>query len=287
MNWKKWLGAIVLVAVIGFIGFSIWNSSQDEQAPTVRTAEVVEDSVKEVVVSNGTIVPSETQEVLGQGIVSELNVAVGDAVEEDDTLLTYLDGTAYTANFNGTITEVNVSEEEPDNNVQQGQASIVLADLNNLEVMIQLSRSDANLVEVDQPVLLTYSNEDYQGTVSRIDPVATQEQSQVGSTTSLGAVITFDDQPEGLIAGFEIDADITVASADQALIVPIEALNYDENNQPFVYTVVDQTAQRVEIETGIQSNTTIEVTNGLSEGDQVILSPGDDVTQDTQVELED
>lgn len=287
MNWKKWLGAIVLVAVLGFIGFSIWNSSQDEQSLTVRTAEVVEDSVKEVVVSNGSIVPSETQEVLGQGIVSELNVAVGDTVEEDDTLLTYLDGTAYTANFNGTITEVNVSEEEPDNNVQQGQASIVLADLNNLEVMIQLSRSDANLVEIDQPVLLTYSNEEYQGTVSQINPVATQEQSQVGSTTSLGAVVTFDDQPEGLIAGFEIDADITVASADQALIVPIEALNYDENNQPYVYTVVDQTAQRVEIETGIQSNTTIEVTNGLSEGDQVILSPGDDVTQDTQVELED
>ncbi|WP_225743400.1 HlyD family efflux transporter periplasmic adaptor subunit [Marinilactibacillus sp. Marseille-P9653] len=287
MNWKKWLGAIVLIAVLGFIGFSIWNSSQDEQSLTVRTAEVGEDSVTEVVVSNGTIVPSETQEVLGQGIVSELNVAVGDTVEEDDTLLTYLDGTAYTANFDGTITEVNVSEEEPDNNVQQGQASIVLADLNNLEVMIQLSRSDANLVEVDQPVLLTYSNEEYQGTVSRIDPVAKQEQSQVGSTTSLGAVVTFDDQPEGLIAGFEIDADITVASADQSLIVPIEALNYDENNQPFVYTVVDQTAQRVEIETGIQSNTTIEVTNGLSEGDQVILSPGDDVTQDAQVELED
>ncbi|MEC6748502.1 HlyD family efflux transporter periplasmic adaptor subunit [Marinilactibacillus sp. XAAS-LB27] len=287
MNWKKWLGAILLIAVLGFIGFSIWNSSQDEQSPTVRTAEVVEDSVTEVVVSNGTIAPSETQEVLGQGIVSELNVAVGDTVEEEDTLLTYLDGTAYTANFNGTITEVNVSEEEPDNNAQQGQASIVLADLNNLEVMIQLSRSDANLVEIDQPVLLTYSNEEYQGTVSQINPVATQEQSQVGSTTSLGAVVTFDDQPEGLIAGFEIDADITVASADQALIVPIEALNYDENNQPYVYTVVDQTAQRVEIETGIQSNTTIEVTNGLSEGDQVILSPGDDVTQDTQVELED
>lgn len=287
MNWKKWLGAIVLIAVLGFIGFSIWNSSQDEQSPTVRTAEVVEDSVTEVVVSNGTIAPSETQEVLGQGIVSELNVAIGDTVEEEDTLLTYLDGTAYTANFNGTITEVNVSEEEPDNNAQQGQASIVLADLNNLEVMIQLSRSDANLVEIDQPVLLTYSNEEYQGTVSQINPVATQEQSQVGSTTSLGAVVTFDDQPEGLIAGFEIDADITVASADQALIVPIEALNYDENNQSYVYTVVDQTAQRVEIETGIQSNTTIEVTNGLSEGDQVILSPGDDVTQDTQVELED
>ncbi|WP_208560931.1 efflux RND transporter periplasmic adaptor subunit [Marinilactibacillus kalidii] len=287
MNGKKWLSVVVLIVVVGFIGFSIWNSSQDEPNTTVRAADVVTDDVREVIASNGTIVPSASQEVLGQGIVTDVNVTVGDTVEEGDTLVTYLDGTTYTANFNGTVTEMNVAEEEPDNNAQQGQSSIVLADLDNLEVTIQLSRSDATLVSVDQPVVLTYANEEYQGKVSSIDPVATQEQSQVGSSTSLGAVVTFDEKPEGLIAGFEIDADITVASADQVLVVPIEAINYDDDNQPYVYTVVDQQAQKIAVETGIQSNTTIEITEGLSEGDQVILSPGDEISQDVQVVIED
>lgn len=287
MNWKKWTGIVIVLAVIIFIGYSVWSSSQSEQLPTARIATVSEDAVTEVVSSNGTIVPSETQEISGQGIVSELNVSLGDSVNEGDTLITYIDGTEYTANFNGTITEVNVAEEEPDTNAQQGQPSIILSDLNNLEVDIQLSRSDAAQVEVDQPVKLTYNDTEYGGTVSSIDPVATEQQTQTGSSSSLGAVITFDDEPEGLIAGFEIDADITIASADQTLIIPIEALNYDDDNTPYVYTIDDNDiATRTDIETGIQSNTIIEVTNGLSDEDQVILSPSDEISDNTQVEIE-
>lgn len=286
MNWKKWTGIIVAIAILAFIGYSVWNSSQGEQLPTVRTATVTEDSVTEVVVSSGTIVPSETQEVSGQGIVSELFISVGDTVEEADSLITYIDGTEYTANFNGTVTEVNVEESEPDNNIQQSQPSIVVSDLNNLEVDVQLSRSDATLVEVDQPVMLTYADQEYEGTVSSIDPVATQNQTQTGSSASLGAIITFDNDPEDLIPGFEIDADITTASVDQTLVIPIEALNYDEDNLPYVYTIEENTTKRVEIETGIQSNTIIEVTNGLSEGDQIVLSPSDEIEENIQVEIE-
>lgn len=286
MNWKKWTGIIVAIAVLAFIGYSVWNSSQGEQLPAVRTATVTEDSVTEVVVSNGTIVPSETQEVVGQGIVSELPISVGDTVEEGDSLINYIDGTEYTASFNGTVTEVNVEESEPDSNAQQGQPSIVVSDLNNLEVDVQLSRSDATLVEADQPVTLTYADNIYEGTVSSIDPVATQNQTQTGSSASLGAVITFNNDPEDLIAGFEIDADITTASVDQTLVIPIEALNYDDDNLPYVYTIDDNITKRVEIETGIQSNTIIEVTNGLSEGDQIVLSPSDEIEENIQVEIE-
>lgn len=288
MNWKKWTGIVIVLAILIFIGYSVWNSSQTEQLPTARTATVSEDTVTEVVASNGTIVPSETQEISGQGIVSELNVSVGDSVNEGDSIVTYIDGTEYTANFNGTITEVNITEDEPDTNAQQGQSSITLSNLNNLEVEVNLSRSDATEVKVDQPVKLTYNDKEYDGTISTIDPVATQQQTQTGSSSSLGAVITFNSKPEGLIAGFEIDADITVASADQTLVIPIEALNYDEDNLPYVFTIDDRgIANKVDIETGIQSNTNIEIISGLDKGDQVILSPSDEISNDTQVEVED
>lgn len=287
MKGKKWIGIIVFLLFLGFVGFSIYNTTQEDDTVPVRTAEVEESDITEVVVTTGIIEPSQTQEIVGQGVVSELNVAVGDSVEEGDTLVSYVDGTSFTANFNGTVTEVNVTEEEADANAQQGQPSLVVSDLNDLQVAIQLSRSDAALVDVDQAVEMEYADTFYEGTVSSIDPVATSEQTQMGSSISLGATIAFDSDTDDLIAGFEIDVDIIVDSAENGLVIPIEALNYNQDNEPYVYIVTDGQVSEVMIETGIQSDARIQVTDGLSEGDQVVLSPGEELEDGAEVEIDE
>lgn len=287
MKGKKWIGIIVFLLFLGFVGFSIYNTTQEDDTVTVRTAEVEESDITEVVVTTGIIEPTQTQEIVGQGVVAELNVSVGDSVEEGDTLVSYVDGTSFTANFNGTVTEVNVTEEEADANAQQGQPSLVVSDLNNLQVDVQLSRSDAALVNVDQPVEMEYADTFYEGTVSSIDPVATSEQTQMGSSISLGATIAFDSDTDDLIAGFEIDVDIIVDSADNSLVIPIEALNYNQDNEPYVYIATDGQVSEVMIETGIQSDARIQVTDGLSEGDQVVLSPGEELEDGAEVEIDE
>ncbi|MCD8506448.1 MAG: HlyD family efflux transporter periplasmic adaptor subunit [Alkalibacterium thalassium] len=287
MKGKKWIGIIIFLLFLGFVGYSIYSSTQEDQTISVRTAEVEERDITEVVVTTGMIEPAQTQEIVGQGVVSELNVAVGDSVEEGDTLVSYVDGTSFTANFNGTVTEVNVTEEEADANAQQGQSSIVISDLSDLEVSIQLSRSDAGLVEEDQAVELEYANTMYDGTVASIDPVATTQQTQIGSSTSLGATIAFDSNTVDLIAGFEIDVDIIVDSAEGALVIPIEALNYNQDNEPYVFVLSGSEVSQVMIETGIQSDTYIQVTEGLSAGDEVVLSPGEELEDGTEVEREE
>ncbi|WP_161879678.1 efflux RND transporter periplasmic adaptor subunit [Alkalibacterium sp. MB6] len=287
MKGKKWIALLVFLAFVGFIGMSIYNSQRDDDTVTVRTAEVSEDSITEIIVTTGMIEPSQTQEVMGQGIVTEVPVSVGDTVEEGDTLVTYIDGTSFSANFSGTVTEVNVTEEEPDTNAQQGQAAIVVSDLSNLQVSIELSRSDASQVDVDQDVLLSYGDMEYEGTVSQKDPVATQQQTQFGSNTTLGATISFDENTDGLIAGFEIDVDIKVDESENTLVIPIESLNHDEENNPYVFVFDGTHINQVNIETGIQADSRIEVIDGLSAGDQVVLSPDQSLEDGMEVELED
>lgn len=295
MNWKKWTGVAAFLAVLIFIGYSIYSSTQEEQLPVVQTTEVTENNLTELISTTGVIEPSQTQEVAGQGAVDELNVAVGDTVEEGETLVTYADefGTSFDANFDGTVTEINVAEGEMDNNAQQGQPSLVVSDLNDLQVSIRFSRSDAGAIEVDQAVTFSYSDQEYEGTVSEIDPVATQEDnagmSSMGGGTSgptLGAVLSFNSEPENLIAGFEIDADITINSVENALTLPIESLHYDSENNPYVFTVENGVAHEREITTGIQSNTDIEITEGLEEGEAIITSSIEEIEDGTEVEVE-
>ncbi|GEK90453.1 efflux RND transporter periplasmic adaptor subunit [Alkalibacterium kapii] len=286
MKGKKWIGLVLFLAFVGFVAYSIYSSQQGEETVTVRTADVMKQDITETIVTTGIIEPSESQQIAGQGVVSELNVSVGDTVEEGDTLVTYVNGTSYEAEFNGTVTKVNIKEEAADTNAQQGRPSLVVENLNDLQVALQLSRSDASEVEVDQNVVLTYHDKEFEGTVSEIDPVATQQQTQTGVATLLGATVTFDSDTSDLIAGFEIDTDIIVDSKDDIMVIPVEALNYNEDNEPYVFTVNDGLAERKDIETGIQSEASIEVVSGVSEEDQVILSPSSNIEDGIEVELE-
>lgn len=275
MNWKKIIGWLIALAALGFIGFSVFGPKEKAKAPTVETITVKEENIVETLSTTGTLQPNATQNGFGTGLVSEVNFAVGDKVAKDDVIVRYLDGTTITATIDGTITALNVKKDQVDLNTQTGQPSVTIDDLGNLKVAILLSKSDANLVKVDQPVTLTSGNTTYTGKVSALDPVATTTTGATGATTALGGTITFDTPPTGLFAGFEIDADITTNTAENALTMPIETLVYDKENKPYVYIVKNDKAKKVEIETGIQSDTKVQIIKGLEKGQKVIISPAD------------
>lgn len=276
MNWKKILGIVVAVAVVAYIGYAIFFTGDEKETLTVRTGTVTEESISETLSLSGMVEPTEVQEVFGQGMVSDLPVTVNDTVEEGDSLVSF-DGVNVTANFNGTVTAVDAKEGEPDLSSQTGTPAVTVSNLDELEVTIQLTQTDAPLVKVDQPVTLTSGDQTYSGKVSHVDPVATTTSSATGSTQSLNAVISFDETPEELIAGFDIDVEITTNSSENALTIPIEALLYNSDNEPYIYTIENGSAQYTPVETGIQSTTKVEVLSGLSADETVILSPSEEI----------
>lgn len=286
MNWKKIIGIIIAVAAVALIGYTLIFANNKEEVLTVRTDTVTEETITETLSLTGLVEPSQTQEVFGQGTVSDLPVAVNDTVEEGDTLISF-DGVNIEADFAGTVTAVNASEDEPDLSAQTGTPAVVLSDLNELEVAIQLTKSDAPLVKVDQAVELSSGDNTYSGTVTHVDPVAIETTGATGSTQLLNAVISFDENPEGLIAGFDIDADITTNSAENALTIPIESLVYNNENEPFVYTVENDVVQNTPVEIGLQSTTKVEILSGLASGDTVVLSPSEDVKDGITVTTQD
>lgn len=276
MNWKKIIGILVAIAAVAFIGYTVIFANNEEEALSVRTGKVTEETINETLNLTGMVEPGETQEVYGQGTVSDLPVAVNDTVEEGDTLISF-SGVPIEANFSGTVTAVNATEGEPDTSTQTGTPAVVLADLSQLEVAIQLTKTDAPLVKADQKATLTSGDQTYSGKVSKVAPVATSTPGATGNTQLLNAVVSFDENPEDLIAGFDIDVEITTNTSENAMTIPIEALVYDNNNEPFVYTVENDVIKSKPVEIGIQSATKVEVLSGLSADEMVVLSPSEDV----------
>lgn len=276
MNWKKIIGILVVFAAVAFIGYTVIFANNKEEVLSVRTGKVTEETINETLNLTGMVEPGETQEVYGQGTVSDLPVAVNDTVEEGDTLISF-SGVPIEANFSGTVTAVNATEGEPDTSTQTGTPAVVLADLSQLEVAIQLTKTDAPLVKADQTATLTTGDQTYSGKVSKVDPVATSTPGATGNTQLLNAVVSFDENPEDLIAGFDIDVEITTNTSENAMTIPIEALVYDNNNEPFVYTVENDGIKSKPVEIGIQSATKVEILSGLAADETVVLSPSEDV----------
>ena len=279
------IGMIALVALI----FFVWPRETQNESIEVETTQVAEQDFQDIISLVGLIEPVETEVFMGQGPVTEVNVALNDEVAEDDVLASYLEGTQFIAPFNGTVVELNIAEGDVDANAQQNQPSLVLSNLNNLEVVVELSKTEANRVTVDQKVEMTYLDTTYTGTVTQVDAVASTNAAgssfQMGqSAPTLNATITFNDENvEELIPGFDIDVDIITETTTDSLAIPIESVLYNDDGNPFVFIVEDGVAHTREIETGIQEGVTIEVTSGLELDVEVIRLPEETMEDGTEV----
>ena len=281
------IGIIALVALI----FFVWPRETQNESIEVETTQVAEQDFQDIISLVGLIEPVETEVFMGQGPVTEVNVALNDEVAEDDVLASYLEGTQFIAPFNGTVVELNIAEGDVDANAQQNQPSLVLSNLNNLEVVVELSKTEANRVTVDQKVEMTYLDTTYTGTVTQVDAVASTNAAgssfQMGqSAPTLNATITFNDENvEELIPGFDIDVDIITETTTDSLAIPIESVLYNDDGNPFVFIVEDGVAHTREIETGIQEGVTIEVTSGLELDEEVIRLPEETMEDGTEVSV--
>lgn len=287
MNWKKGLGIVASITVLAFIIYSVTESNTTEETIQVQTAKVTQETIEERLNTTGLIESAQTQSVFGQGMVQEVSVSVGDTVEEGDVLISYSDGTNQTAEFNGTVTSVNARDNQVDLSSQSGEPAISLANLADLQVVVELSKSDAPLIKEGQVALLTSGEDVFNGTVSQIDPIATTVTNQTGTpTATLKSIISFDTPPKNLFVGFDIDVDIITNTAENVLVIPIESLMYDKNNKPYVYIIENEQAIATTLETGIQSTTHVEVKDGLTLDQTIVLSPDDTIQDGIKVSID-
>ena len=81
---------------------------------------------------------------------------------------------------------------------------------------------------------------------------------------------------------FRVEARVVVWESEQALKVPVSAL-FRRGSQSAAYVVRGGKAVLVPVEAGRSSGSEVQVVKGLNAGDEVILYPGDRVTDGQRV----
>ena len=190
--------------------------------------------------------------------------------ELQELIALYRSGGLY-APFSGTVKSVDAVEgtpEENDDGTLPEQSFSVSPDA-TMSLSLSVDESEILSVSVGQIAVVTLDsmeNESFAGTVSSIDRVGTSS----SGVTVYTAEIEIEKQ-DGMLAGMSASATITIEGVDDALMIPVDALQKTRTGY-YVYTTKDEDGNlggMKEVTIGISNANYVEIRSGLSEGETV------------------
>ena len=177
------------------------------------------------------------------------------------------------ADFDGIISGIKTAA---GSRVEKGSELFTIQSSSAVQVTVELSKYD---LEKGQSATVTVAGVSYSGAVSRINRVA---QNNAQNTPVVYADVTIENPDGNIFLGIEGKAEILTGSAEGVVLVPYEAVNTDKEGD-FCYLVKDGVIVRQNVVTGISSDMDVEIKEGVSEGDTVVISSDMDLMEGLQV----
>lgn len=168
----------------------------------------------------------------------------------------------------GIISQVNIRQGE----LSGGQlAAMVLTNIDQFHMTVLVDEIDIRQVAVGQMARISVDalpDRDLTGRVTEIAPVA----NNVAGVIAYEVTIVPDPSDAPLRAGMSATAIITTAQVDNVVLVPNRYIQLDrENNQAFVYKLVNGAPALQEVELGLRNERESQILAGLTDGDSVAL----------------
>lgn len=272
---RKWafrLGALVLVAVVGWIGWDAIRPLVMADAVTVYSAYTVEEGAIETDMSFSATINVRSRQsayASADATVQTIFVEDGQQVEKDDKLIQMSDGEIVRAEIQGTVNEISVRQGDT---VLEGDALIDICDLQDLEVAITVDEYDIEKISVGQTCTVTVLplETSFETQISSINRVSESP----GSVAYYTVLANFT-APEQVLPGMQATVSMDSNQVEDAAVLDMNALAFDEENKPYVLSLkADGTYEPVYVEVGLNDGMKAEIVSGLEIGDTVYVVSG-------------
>jgi RND family efflux transporter MFP subunit len=171
------------------------------------------------------------------------------------------------SDFNGVITAIPANVVEGAT-LTNGAAIMTVANLDTVQVAIQVSKSDLPKVSVGEKVDITINGKSYSGEITKISGTATKNANGVAV---VDAIIKITNPDSDIILGVEANNKIHAQKADDTIVLPYELIQTDSTGD-YVYVLENGLVTRKDVTIGISNSTDAQITEGLSVGEKVISS---------------
>ena len=258
------------------------NGPEYEEAVTVLSSEGAQ-------LGTGNLYIHSSLKVTGYtGTIAAVKTSLNAKVYDSTRLFT-LEDTSYSANYNSLLRERAVLEETllelltiqrdgavlaaVDGSVysvdysEDSTAVVTLSTDEKMSVTISVDEADILSLELGQSVTVTVnsvSEDSFVGTLTEINRTSS-------SSGTYSAVVELE-KAEGMLSGMTASVSVRIEGVDDAILIPIEAL-HKTSDGAYVYTSYNEELQeyggKVDVVTGLENSTYVEIKSGLSVGDTV------------------
>jgi RND family efflux transporter MFP subunit len=155
-------------------------------------------------------------------------------------------------------------------NITPATATFTIADPSEMKFIANIDESDIGQITIGQAAIIAldaYSEEEFKGTVKTIS--FSSLTTKGGGTAFPSDISLPNNQLEKFKVGMNGDAEIILARAEEVLTVPLEAV-FEKNSQSYVKIIDGRNVKEIPVETGLESETKMEIRSGLNEGQLVI-----------------
>ncbi len=177
-----------------------------------------------------------------------------------------LENTVIKAPISGYVTSRNTNEGQI---VSPGIELFMIKATDSVDVQINVTESVISKLSVDDEVSVTVksvSDDAFSGKVSNISTAKDV------ATGMYKVIVEVDGDNSVLKDGMIADVSLAIDETAEALVIPTEAVLEDDNGKKYVYIAKDSSAVRTDISTGITTDEYTEVISGIKEGDKVVVS---------------
>jgi HlyD family secretion protein len=194
-------------------------------------------------------------------VVAETRITVAQAT---------INQTQLTAPFAGTVTDIQVM---PGDMVSQGQVAFRIDDLSNLYVELQVSEIDVYLIQVGQPVSVTFDaipNAQYAGKVTDIGLIGTS----VSGAVNFPVTVQVMNADRAVKTGMTGVANIIIAQVENVLQVPNRAVQTKDGTKVvYVWHPSEDKYYEIPVQVGLSSDTMTEISSEeLNVGDVILIT---------------
>ncbi|MCD8084245.1 MAG: efflux RND transporter periplasmic adaptor subunit [Clostridiales bacterium] len=235
----------------------------------------------EVSLTNANNTLARTRALYADGFVSDEsmeqaeNSAKSAQISYDSAKNSYdlqLEYTTVTAPIDGLIETRDV---DPHDHISTDTALCVISGTEELQVTFGITEKTLSNIEVGDSIEITKNGTTYEGQVFELGTM-------VNSSTGLYDAKATVSDTKSLTNGTRVKITVIMDQTRNAMTVPVDAVSYD-NGQPFVYVYQDGVAVKTDIESGIYDSEHMEVLDGLSADDVVIVTWSNELVDGQEV----
>lgn len=240
------------------------TESVREDEPDVISQQAVDEARAEFEVARASV-------QVAQGRISQIDSKVKQVEAEIDRLRTLIGFSEVRAPFGGIVTKRYVHTGAL---LQAAMSSrtvhgiVTIASLDRIRLLVDVPESEVPYVQAGDPVVATLDSMaemEFRGEVTRFAGVLDPSTRTMRTEIHLG-------NPGWLLRpGMYGQARLTLEERSDAVTIPAAALRVDGAGS-YVYRVVDGRARRTEVEAELRDGVKVEVTDGLSASERVVLS---------------